>query len=97
MSVSSLVIRQFPAATAARLGGPAHTLRLFKTQRHAYLFSGIVHLGDLKLLNFSFLKTMSSWYRKTLVKSASFVKLVFLALFFGTKMTFFQKRKIDQF
>ena len=27
-------------------GGPAHTLRFFKTQRHAYLSSGIVHLGD---------------------------------------------------
>ena len=28
------------------VGGPAHTLRLFKTQRHAYLFSVIVYLGD---------------------------------------------------
>ena len=33
-------------------------------------------------------------FRKTLVKSASFVKLVFLALFFGTKMTFFSKKNI---
>ena len=30
--------------------GPAQSLRLFKTQRDAYLFSEIVHLGDYKLL-----------------------------------------------
>ena len=32
------------------VGGPAQSLRLLKTQRHAYLSSGIVHLGDYKLL-----------------------------------------------
>ena len=28
------------------LGGPAHTLRIFQTLIHSYIFSGMVHLGD---------------------------------------------------
>ena len=28
------------------VGGPAHTLRIFQTLIHSYIFSGMVHLGD---------------------------------------------------
>ena len=28
------------------VGGPGHTLRIFQTLIHSYIFSGMVHLGD---------------------------------------------------
>ena len=50
--VISLNLLVFLLATTATttIGGPAQSLWLFKTQRHAYIFSGTVHLGDYKLL-----------------------------------------------
>ena len=46
VNIAFQVTRTDSYLTHSLLGGPAHTLRLFKTQRHAYLFSGIVYLGD---------------------------------------------------
>ena len=45
-----------PGAVPPIVGGPAHTLRIFQTLIKYYIFSGMVHLSDQKLLNFLFQK-----------------------------------------
>ena len=42
------------------VGGPANILRIVQTLIHSYIFSGMVHLGDWKLLNFLFRKKILS-------------------------------------
>ena len=58
-----------------QIGGPAQTLQLFKNQRHAYLFSGIVHLGEYKVLKFIFFEKNVILVPKKSGKNTNFTKL----------------------